>query len=220
MSELTDALELLDYWLSKNHPQVFDRLPLGLEKEEIDKFAQELNFELPQEVKELYEWRNGCRPLFWSAYTVEPVYLPIDRAIRLDVKEDYSRTRFIENYLLKDKKMSYSFSLFDDDEMGCRFVDCESDNHTPILYVDGEDCYSVICLFSSITSIVLTTLESYQQEIIHFGQYGMPTVNDEDEDEYKKVWLKHNLNLETFLKQKYMEDYIKIHGFERFRSLL
>ena len=45
MSELTDTLELLDDWLYRNEPEVFERLPLGLDENQIDELAKNLNFD-------------------------------------------------------------------------------------------------------------------------------------------------------------------------------
>lgn len=46
MSELTEALEQLDYWLYDNEPEIFDSLPSGLSSEEIDEQSYSLMFNM------------------------------------------------------------------------------------------------------------------------------------------------------------------------------
>lgn len=96
MSELTEALEQLDYWLYDNEPEIFDSLPSGLSSEEIDEQSYSLMFKLPTEVRELYQWRNGCRALFYSIYcgTEGLTYSPLDIAVR----QTYNTGDYINNF--------------------------------------------------------------------------------------------------------------------------
>ncbi|BAY81092.1 PBS lyase HEAT-like repeat protein [Calothrix parasitica NIES-267] len=60
MSALTEALKRFEHWLWNNHPKRANSLPSGLTSEEINYMAQSLPFSLSEEIKELYQWSNGC----------------------------------------------------------------------------------------------------------------------------------------------------------------
>ena len=62
MSELIDALDRIVNWLEKHPSEKYasvDVLQPGLHYEEIDRRVADLPFKLPEEVYEIYQWRNG-----------------------------------------------------------------------------------------------------------------------------------------------------------------
>ena len=76
MSVLTQSLEKFSFWIENSqssHAQFIRNHPLrrnvnyyddwylkpGLEKEMIELYAEEMDFKLPEEVYELYQWHNG-----------------------------------------------------------------------------------------------------------------------------------------------------------------
>jgi hypothetical protein len=61
MSTLTDALERILNWLRANYPEAASSLQPGLSYDEIEAKIADLPFCLPQEVYELYQWRNGSK---------------------------------------------------------------------------------------------------------------------------------------------------------------
>lgn len=59
MSALTEALEFVGDWVQQympNHPAAMNR---GLSRDAIEAKAKELPFYLPEEIYELYQWKNG-----------------------------------------------------------------------------------------------------------------------------------------------------------------
>ncbi|MEH1817332.1 MAG: SMI1/KNR4 family protein [Nostoc sp.] len=59
MSELTEGLKRIHTWFSKNIPERISYLAPGLSREDIEQSTRFLPFKLPEEVYELYQWRNG-----------------------------------------------------------------------------------------------------------------------------------------------------------------
>jgi cell wall assembly regulator SMI1 len=59
MSTLMDTLQRILNWLQANYPEAASSLKPGLSYEEIEVKLADLPFHLPQEVYELYQWRNG-----------------------------------------------------------------------------------------------------------------------------------------------------------------
>ncbi len=59
MSKLTEGLKRIDVWLQVNMPERPSQLISGISHNEIKEQVQNLPFNLPDEVYELYEWHNG-----------------------------------------------------------------------------------------------------------------------------------------------------------------
>ena len=59
MSQLTEGLKKIDLWLQVNMPELASELISGISRNEIKEQVQNLPFNLPNEVYELYEWHNG-----------------------------------------------------------------------------------------------------------------------------------------------------------------
>jgi len=88
MSELTNALNRILNWL-ENHPlekyALVDVLQPGLSYEEIERRVADLPFKLPEEVYQLYQWRNETfdgeeeRAQFFSGLTFLSLEAALDK---------------------------------------------------------------------------------------------------------------------------------------------
>ena len=80
MSALTEALERILKELQKNRPAVASTLQSGLTYKEIQETITNLPFCLPNEVYELYQWRNGneFHQFFYYHY-----FLPLQKAVEI-----------------------------------------------------------------------------------------------------------------------------------------
>jgi hypothetical protein len=68
MSRLTEALESFYNLLCLEYPEIASRLQPDLTREEIDEKVKSLGFSLPEEVYELYQWRNGMQRNIFFAF--------------------------------------------------------------------------------------------------------------------------------------------------------
>ncbi|MEO1765090.1 MAG: hypothetical protein AAFR83_24800 [Cyanobacteria bacterium J06629_18] len=59
MTTIKNNLKLIWNCIDQKAPEVKDLFKPGLKPEEIDEITKDLPFNLPQEVYELYQWRNG-----------------------------------------------------------------------------------------------------------------------------------------------------------------
>ncbi|MBW4598767.1 MAG: hypothetical protein KME29_03915 [Calothrix sp. FI2-JRJ7] len=59
MSDLTNALDKILSWLQKNYPSHVALLQPGLTEAEINELLEDLPLQLPQDIRELYQWKNG-----------------------------------------------------------------------------------------------------------------------------------------------------------------
>lgn len=183
MSELKEALEQLDYWLYDNEPEIFDSLPSGLSSEQIDEQSYSLMFDLSTEVRELYQWRNGGRPLFYSIYCPEGLsYFPLDTAVR----QTHNTGGYIDIFLEK-KQIEHAFFMFREFERWIHFVDCRQEEYSPIFCMTDDS--SLRLAYTNITAMVLTTVECYEKGHLTFNRFGSLQLNDKKE--YKNILLKN-----------------------------
>lgn len=59
-SQLTKALNRIISWIENHNSYYVKYLQPGLSKDEIDNLAKDLPFQLPLEIYELYQWKNGA----------------------------------------------------------------------------------------------------------------------------------------------------------------
>lgn len=162
MSALTEALERFEYWLWNNYPDVANSLPPGLAIEEINDITKSLLFPLSREIKELYQWSNGSSGglVTLSNYCDEIIgFMPLDRAIEMTHDAEH-----ISEWLNLP-----CFYMFPEYERWVHFAVCDEEETSPILVVTDDPCSRFA--YANITSMVLTTIECYEKEIIRFGKY-------------------------------------------------
>lgn len=169
MSVLTEALERFEYWLWKNHPEIADSLPPGLTIEEINDIAKALPFSLSKEIKELYQWRNGSSGIFGTLnYSDEGLgFMSLEKAIDLT----YECEHITEWVNLP------CFYMFPEYERWVHFAVCDEEETSSILVVTDDPCTRLS--YTTITSMVLTTLECYEKEVIKLGDYRRAEFNDD-----------------------------------------
>ena len=180
MSVLTQALERFEYWLWNNYPEVASSLTPGLTNEEINDMAKSLPFPLSRKIKELYQWSNGSSGglVTLSNYCDEIIgFMPLDRAIEMTYDAEH-----ISEWLNLP-----CFCMFPEFERWVHFAVCDEEEISPILVVTDDPCTRFA--YANITSMILTTIECYEKEIIKFGKYGTEfneslNVESDELDEY------------------------------------
>ncbi|MEM6752416.1 MAG: SMI1/KNR4 family protein [Cyanobacteria bacterium P01_C01_bin.38] len=154
MSDLTDALNRIVNWLQKHPSEKYasvDVLQPGLSYEEIDKRVADLPFKLPEEVSQLYQWRNGtCEgeedfSKFFSGYA----FLSLESAI-----EEYEELNWKFHW----------FPIFYLDSRDYLIVLCQSEDLAPIsrIYLGGGEDGEL--LFSSLTEMMQTIANNYESK--------------------------------------------------------
>jgi len=160
MFVLTDALNRILNWLLHNDPKAASSLQPGLTRTEINELVKCLPFQLPEEVYELYQWRNGCQPEqeFLIFHRME--LLSIQKAIKYSEINRLSE----EIYKLYD---SHTFPLFysiPDLTCGEIVIDRDVKNYQ-IIFSDIKE-YGLFKLgYTNLTSMMLTIAECYEEGI-------------------------------------------------------
>ena len=81
MSVLTVALERIMNWLRQHQPSYAASFLPGLKLDEIQELEKELGFKLPEEIYQLYQWRNGTEEDAMALVFPSMLFLPLSEAI-------------------------------------------------------------------------------------------------------------------------------------------
>lgn len=67
MTKLTDLLNQINDWIEANNPEEWNKIQLnpGLSRDQIQSFCEDQSFSFPEEIIELYQWRNGGNSSFF-----------------------------------------------------------------------------------------------------------------------------------------------------------
>ncbi|NEP80637.1 MAG: hypothetical protein F6K39_22175 [Okeania sp. SIO3B3] len=92
MSALVEALERIRKLHLKHQPLVAEELQPGLTRGQIDELVKNLPFSLPEELYELYQWRNGMKDLIqWQPFICNRSgmygFLSLEKALETSQRE-------------------------------------------------------------------------------------------------------------------------------------
>ena len=194
MSELKEALEQLDYWLFDNYPDLFESLSPGLTKEQIEEECDRLLFDISEDVRDFYLWKNGANSIFYSTYCGEVLVFPFHKAVDLTI--DLTGGGYVTD-LLESKQINSAFFMFDEFERWLHFVGCRGQNTSPVLILSDDDYIRLT--HTSLTSLVLTTLECYEEEVLTFNEFGYIHLNNRED--YQLIFAKYNADQDNIREQ-------------------
>lgn len=189
MSDLIEALNRILNWLQQNHPSDVELLEPGLSKAEMEEIIEDLPLQLPQDIQELYQWKNGskiigeyenfcCAFESWSFYSLEIVinaffhnreFMPILE------RDNYSRLNIFFSPELTDT----GYATVDETKQQTSpiiFMHCKAGANTPIIK------------YASLTKMMQTVAECYEQAYyVNVDGYLIA-----DEVKRLEFWRKHN----------------------------
>ncbi|MBV6627981.1 MAG: SMI1/KNR4 family protein [Rivularia sp. (in: Bacteria)] len=210
MSVLTDSLNRIMQWLEKNRPDYAASFLPGLSDAEIREKLASVELELPEEIYELYRWRNGVEDGEDSKSVIYPCmeFMPLDEAI--EYYED-----FIENFINlldeRDEDCQDVFKLLDSSQVNiygnklifpfcrsnCSFcavlLSEEQQQHSMIIDIADELSLSVI--YRSLTSM-MQTLAEYLETGAHYLDEQQEYYLNGDEEKMLPIFQKYNPGLE------------------------
>jgi hypothetical protein len=188
MQSLTDKLNILiDSLRSKGITKV-DNLSPGLTRSEIEDKTVHLPFQLPEEIYELYQWRNGLRtdiPENESPFLFRDQYLlSLDEALTnyeelLQGLSDESSENQIRGYGV-DLKFCFPFAGF---EGSLYLIACGRQ------YMTDKSQHPIIQVFEDI-SLFFYTFSSMLDTCIEWVQH--PDYTEYDIQNDSETWEKHN----------------------------
>ncbi|MBV6627982.1 MAG: hypothetical protein KI793_34540 [Rivularia sp. (in: Bacteria)] len=205
MSVLTDSLNRIMQWLEGNRPDYAASFLPGLSNEEIREKLASVELELPEEIHELYRWRNGVEDgedLKSIAYP-SMAFMPLDEAIKyhldiidnVDIQEHEDFQAIFELLDAKQIDIYNSTHLFPFIHSNCCFcavlLSREQQKHSPI--IDISDALDLEMIFRNLTTMMQTLAKYFET-----GAYYLSDDNflDWDEEKMEPIFHKYNPGLE------------------------
>ena len=196
-------------WLEKNRPGYAASFLPGLSDEELREKLANVELELPQEIYELYRWRNGTQNGEDPKSVIFPCmqYMPLDEAIEYydDFIENtidiFDEQDFQDIFELLDAKQVNQYGnkkyLFPFYRCNCDFLAVllsgEQQRHSPIIDISGE--LDLKMIFRSLTSMMQTLTEYFKTGVYYLGE---DNFLDWDEEKMEPVFQKYNPGLSFF----------------------
>jgi hypothetical protein len=179
MSALTNALErILNWWKKNGYEEVVYNLQSGLNSAEIEEIVKHLPFELPLEVWDIYQWRNGSRD-------DEGWFLPLQKAVNLYLAnlESYEAL-WQQEYVLRDSPKGFQIfpHNFESKLMGYLVIQ-ENLETCPVIFEHIKTSGCIVKKYASLTSMMLTLAECLETKVY-----------ERDERGYQ-IWRKHNISI-------------------------
>jgi cell wall assembly regulator SMI1 len=193
MSTLTAGLERIMKWLEENQPEYAVSFLPGLQYEEIKLVEAEINFKLPKEIYELYQWRNGTQEDAKAICFPTINFLPISRS----VKSSKGCNEYIEKYkkLVGEEGQWYETSplfLFIENNgnyCGIPLVEYQEEKLVVVEIGEGE---MARIFYASLTDMMLTLAECYETGAYYLNEHNF--IN-EDKGKADRVFYKYNADL-------------------------
>jgi cell wall assembly regulator SMI1 len=192
MTGLTAAIERIMNWLQQYQPEFAASFLPGLTREQIQEQTKDLPGFIPEEIYELYQYRNGTLEEMKS--TVYPIFqfLPLDEAVEIfpdffDPDEtDYS-------YLYENKCL---FPFLRDNCSHCAvLLDDKKQLVSPVIDIADEGDISL--MYQSLTSMMLTIADYLETGVCYLDAEGFLVTDEEDKQDEKMtaIFLKYNPGL-------------------------
>jgi hypothetical protein len=201
MKDLTNALDRMYRWLEINRPEFAEAFQTGLSYEEIKSMVSEIPLKLPQEIYDLYKWRNG---LVGDITTYTSIYSSGDFSPLSTALENYQnlveQDLICENPLIIDLIPSYNkYSLFPFfyDSNGYTYaviLNSEKLLSSPVISISGDGGFGM--QYESLTAMFSMIVECYETGAYYIdieGDYEGQII--ENSKEASKIFKKYNPNL-------------------------
>ena len=188
--EILTELELV---MKTNAPKVLEQMQPGLSDAEIARLEQQANLKLPDDIKALYRWHDGCRTL--DPMLTGPVpghrFVPLAQAlgefgvVSNQVAGGTSAQRAAYNIFAGHRKSW--IQLFDDGAGdGYYFDPKRKPSEGAIFYCFAED--NTYLFFPSVANLLEGTLECYKQNAFVWDDAPSEAGLEEDFEKSDKIW--------------------------------
>lgn len=172
MSTLTNALEIIMRWLKKNKPQSIASFLPSLSLDEIYIGEQKMGYEFPEEIYELYQWRNGTTEDCWSLFFPSIGYSPFDEAVSISKAWNSMLSNIKEN--TKEKWCVYDpLFIFLTEESDCCAVPLQpkqENKQMPVVCFGEGEMPGIY--YTNLTNMMLTLAECCETDAYYLGTDG------------------------------------------------
>ncbi|MDY6901099.1 MAG: SMI1/KNR4 family protein [Cyanobacteriota bacterium] len=209
MSVLTDSLNQIMRWLEENRPDYAASFLPGLSDAEIREKLANVELELPEEIYELYRWRNGVEDGEDSKSLIFPCmeYMTLDEALEyyddflentIDIFDEQDFQDIFElldaNQINQYGNKKYLFPFY---RSNCDFLAVllskEKQQHSPIININ--DVLELSFIYRNLTSM-MQTLAEYLEAGAHYLDKEQEYYLNGDEEKMLPIFQKYNPELE------------------------
>jgi len=186
---MLDSLDRILDWYKSNVPNYIDDFLPGLTYEEIADPVKDLPFKLPQEVYDLYQWRNG------SNYESGPIFIYhyfSSFKAALENNESFNYPEAVDRRI-QDLYPPYLFPVFEFNRDEYFAVEGSLDQaDTALVFIMGLGGGEEKLVFNSLTTMIIAIAKSYEAGVYKYD----PDRHDmdwEDMEKSRQIRLKYNI---------------------------
>jgi len=196
-SLLVKALDRILVWIEQHKPWYLECLNPGLSKPEIDRLVRELPVQLPTEIYELYQWRNGARKgdlvrktaWLFNAWT----FYPLQEVIEWHQKwtgfcgSSWEIAKWIPSPII-----SFDLFYYPQGRNSGQVLFSDSLKNSPVLFLDIESGSIVERKYASLTQMMMTIAECYETGAYYNDPEFDPYFVNVKVEQEREIWRKHN----------------------------
>ncbi|MCC3405652.1 MAG: HEAT repeat domain-containing protein [Microcoleus sp. PH2017_10_PVI_O_A] len=208
LTSLNQALHRILKWLEEHKPEAISLLQPGLSNREIEELVKDLPIHFPQEVYDLYKWKNGSED---SPAQENVAYIfngfsfyPLEDAIKIYRHKLIERNWSTRN--INTPGWIEIFFCYIGKEVGGYVVIDGSQETRQVIFTYNKDGDEVTARYTSLTSMITTIAECYET-----GAYSISKHEDftgtviKDYQKAHQIWCKHNSEIVDSLLEKLQE---------------
>lgn len=176
-------------WLQQNQPHFAASFIPGLNDEQIQELTSHLPYQLPEEIHELYRWRNGTKERQKTLFHPSISILPLEEALVV-ARESIDIFDNTEDELRFEGNRLFPFI---DDDGDLYVVKCikEKQKSSPIISIFAE--YDELdTVYTNLTNMMQTIAECYETGAYYLIDDGFL---EEDENKVAEILRKYNSDI-------------------------
>jgi hypothetical protein len=201
MTLLTQLLDRLSLWIQSKYPDGINLLNDGLTRDQITEKVKSLPFQFPEELYELYQWRNGqkygskgaMKIINFKGFGYDIDLEVFDCRIFLPLEDAIERYSFeLHGYIFSDPSPRFKYSwfpVFYRDSYNYLLFDIRESGTCPLVSMRIQSLpEEALITYSSLTKMIMTLVEFYESGGDEIGV-------DEFCDQFEEIWLQHNADI-------------------------
>lgn len=192
MLDLTETLEKIMNWLKEHQPEYAASFLPGLKSNEIQSVEEKLGFKLPEEIYELYQWRNGTEEDAKALCFPTMQVLPLTAA--LNYSQGWKNIILEEEFITEESVWYERNPLFIFLQNNCDYCAIPLINRRkeklPVVILGEGELPDIF--YSSLHDMMLTLAEYYYGGAYYLNKDGYIC---EDECKAAQVLRKYNANI-------------------------
>jgi hypothetical protein len=186
MSILTEALDRIMIWMQQHTPEYAVSFLPGLSLDQIMVSTEGFSFLLPNELYELYQWRNGTLRETNSLFFPSFQFLPLSEATK--ICQEICNDSVVGKLFTFENQLLFPFMAEEGRHCAVQVCYATSMMTSPVVYLGKQGASSCID-YESLTSMMLTFAECYESEAFYMDDDGYV---DENKCRVAEILCKYN----------------------------